>query len=205
MIKIIQTITRQSQTNVFLVYDDESKQAVLIDPGDKVDEIEKVIEEEDLNLDRILLTHGHYDHIMGVEYYREKYQTKVGAFEKEKVILEDPNKNLTKMIGQSSRIICDEYYQEGDVVSALEFQVLYTPGHTIGSCSYQIEDKLFTGDAIFYNSVGRWDLPSGDLSQTFDTIAKIVTGEELLLYPGHGQATDSIYERLTNPFSPDKQ
>lgn len=200
--EIIQEITSKFQTNVYLLFDDESKRAVMIDPGEKVPEIERIIEEKGLKVERILLTHGHMDHISEVEFYQDKYGAKVGAYEKEKDFLLDPALNLTRTIKPVS-LTCDEYYSEGDTIEPFGIKVIPTPGHTEGSCSYLVGDKLFAGDTLFYQSVGRWDLPMGNLAHLMSTLEMILAPEnEWLVYPGHGQATDTTYERLTNPFSP---
>ena len=113
--------------------------------------------------------------------------------------------NLTERTGRPLSLVCDEYYEEGDRVEPFGFEVIDTPGHTCGSCSYMLKDWLFTGDALFHNSVGRWDLPTGNLAQLMETLGKLLHPDmEKIVYPGHGQSTDTSYERITNPFSADR-
>lgn len=201
--EIIQEITGKYQTNVYLLYDEETKKAVMIDPGERVTEIERIIEEKALEVERILLTHGHLDHISEVDYYQEKYGAKLGAYVDEKDLLLDPALNLTRTLDKQVKLTCDEYYHDGDRIDPFDIQVVHTPGHTEGSCSYLVGENLFAGDTLFYQSAGRWDLPTGNLGHLMSSLEKLLAPEnEWIVYSGHGQATDTTFERLTNPFSP---
>jgi len=190
--------------NTYLVYDELTRDAVLIDPGERVRSLEQVIEVEGLHIRRILLTHGHLDHMRKAEFYSEKYRAPIGAHRAERVVLSDAAINLTDRDAEPVEIGADEYYEDGDILEPFGFCVLHTPGHTSGSCCYATERVIFTGDTLFKGAVGRWDLPLGDYSALMETVASLLASpsDNRTVYPGHGLATTLLTERRHNPFSP---
>jgi len=181
------------QTNCYIVYDDD-KNAVVIDPGYSPEIILKKIRENQLNLQAILLTHCHFDHVGGVKGLYEAIRCPVWINEKD---LKLPS------IMTNGNIFYTDSYEEGSKImyGALEFTVLETPGHTPGSVCLQIDDVLFTGDTLFRSSCGRTDFPGGskkDMKKSLERLAAI-TGNFYVL-PGHGQTTTLEIERSTNMF-----
>lgn len=190
--------------NTYLVYDETTKDAVLIDPGALVPDLERIIASEGLSVRRILLTHGHLDHMRKAKHYSLRYDAPIGAHIDEKVVLGNADINMTVLDGAPLEIAVDEYYRDGDAVEPFGWQVLHTPGHTIGSCCYAGKMMLFTGDTLFKDAVGRCDLPTGDHAAMTMTLARLLASptDDRTVYPGHGQATTLLAERQSNPFSP---
>lgn len=193
------------EDNNYLLIDETSKEAVLIDCTVQSDEIEKFLAESGATLKYILLTHGHFDHIGGVNAFREKYNCKVLVHLADKPLLDNANK-LVKDFGlpEMDNQIADEFIDENQTIKFgdNEIKILHTPGHTLGGLCFLVEDNLFTGDTIFYLSVGRTDLPGGSFSQLKSSIQeKIFTlDENIKIYPGHGRSTTVGYEKLNNKF-----
>lgn len=194
-------------TNVYVVYDEALKEAVIIDPADRGADIYFAVNNAGLTVTGILLTHGHFDHIGGVEELKKLAGCKVYACEKEHELLNDPVLNESSGMGRKAvRVTVDVELKDGDVVElgGLTFLALETPGHTIGSMSYYLEqDKLlYCGDTLFQSSVGRTDLPTGSMSAIIRSIKEklLILPEETKVYPGHGMETTIGDEKRYNPF-----
>ena len=193
-------------TNCYILYREGSKKAILFDPADRADEIVDVLKELAVEPEAILLTHGHFDHIMAAGRLKERYGLKVYAHEEEAEIAADPNQNLSSQFGAGYVLQVDETVKDGQLLELAGFslKVLHTPGHTKGSVCYYIEnDKiLFSGDTLFAGSVGRSDFPTGSggvlLRSIKDKLA--VLPEDTVVYPGHGEQSDIGYEKRHNPF-----
>lgn len=189
--------------NDYLLID--NGEAVLVDATLNIPEIDSVLKENNAELKAILLTHAHFDHIMGVKILQDKYDIKVYLHEDDKGILEDTNKFL-EAVGMRPIEIpkVDVYLKDGDKlkVGNTDIDVIHLPGHTPGGVGYKIDNWLFSGDTIFMSSVGRTDLPGGD----FDTLAKSIKeriftlDDDTIIYPGHGAQTSVGYEKKYNSF-----
>jgi len=196
-------------TNCYLVWDEESKEAMLIDPAEYEGFVQNQIEENGLDLKYVVLTHGHYDHIGGVGSFRGSNPgTLLAASEKDEAQFRD----VPDMRG----VRPDICLKEGDSVDlgALSFKVLETPGHTEGGLCFYIpecDDSLigrhfsgtvFSGDTLFQRSIGRTDLGGGD----FDVLLGSIRGklfalpDDTLVLPGHMDATVIGDEKKYNPF-----
>jgi glyoxylase-like metal-dependent hydrolase (beta-lactamase superfamily II) len=193
------------EDNNYLLIDEESKEAVLVDCTEKSEDIELAIKQADAKLKYILLTHGHFDHILGVNDFKKKYDCKVLLHEGDKILVESV-KEFARNFGLPDCEVqkVDDFVSDGDMLNfgKTEIKVIHTPGHTQGGVCYLIGDKLFSGDTIFYESVGRTDLPGGNFAQLKSSIEnKIFTLDaEITIYPGHGSRTTVAHEKANNRF-----
>ena len=191
-------------TNCYFVYDDDTKETVVIDPAK--DGLYDKLSSNGLKPVAILLTHGHFDHIMGTHELVEKSGAKVYALESEKELCGDADLNASAQIRRPYTVEPDVLLTDGQEIepAGMKIRVYATPGHTEGSCCFYIESRkwLFTGDTLFCGSIGRTDLPTGDdrkimrsvhmLTDTFDDDVKV--------YPGHGDTSTIGDEKKYNPF-----
>ncbi len=183
-------------TNCYLVWDNISKEAVVIDPADEAERIIDWIEKEGLELKAILLTHGHFDHVFAVDDLRKKYGVKAYIHELEKDVLESAEKNCAYMIDRSFCMTADVLVKDEEELEfgSLKLRVIHTPGHTHGGVCYYFydADTLFSGDTLFCRAVGRDDLPTGSREALYNSIKErlLVLPEEVIVFPGHrGQTT----------------
>lgn len=154
----------------------------------------------------ILLTHGHFDHIMAVEGLRKEYQIPMYASKDEVEVLANPQLNVSTMMGAYVSMKADELFADGDVLelAGMKLKVISTPGHTIGSVCFYIEEEkmLISGDTLFEASVGRTDFPTGSSRQLIHSIKTrlFILPEDVNVFPGHGEVTSIAYEKTHNPF-----
>lgn len=194
-------------TNCYLVFDDEKKEAVIIDPADNGALILNQCRELDVVPRAVLLTHGHFDHICAVPDLVRAFRIPVYAGEKETEILKDPSLNLSAAYGQGVSIRQVEPLSDGQELSLLgrTWKVLATPGHTGGSvCYYLPKDKvLFSGDTLFNESYGRTDFPTGSSRELADSVVNrlLTLPEEVNVYPGHESQTTIGHEKKYNPLA----
>lgn len=187
-------------SNVYILSD--RSECVVIDAGAMVDDILPHIQRSGCKLKYIVLTHGHGDHIASVNELREATGALVVAHKEEEELLLEPEYNCSYEI--CNRLITvkpDILVEEGDEISfggnTLSF--LYTPGHTRGSMCIQCEENIFTGDTLFCGSVGRTDLPTGDIESLEDSINKFrMVSDSCVVYPGHGELTTMGDEKINN-------
>lgn len=206
MYKIDSRILGMVGTNCYLLCNMDIKECVLIDPADSQDEISRMIDESGCSLKGILLTHGHFDHIMAADAVRDKYGVKVYASCDEKNTLEQPHINLGEAYGLKLSVKADVWHKDGEILKLAGFDIeaLHTPGHTEGGSCYYIREigVLFSGDTLFCGSVGRTDFPRGSMSEIVRSIKEkvMVLPDDTKVYPGHGEGTSVGYERENNPF-----
>lgn len=194
------------ENNNYLLIDEDSKEAVLFDCTQNGDEISAALKEFGAELKYILLTHGHFDHVLGVNDFKVKYPNcEVLVHEADKMLL-DTIESFAKnfMVGKVEVQKVDRYINENDLIKLgdNEIKVIHTPGHTLGGACYLIDDKLFSGDTLFYETVGRSDLPGGDFEQLKSSIEeKLFTlKNDIKVYPGHGPQTTIGHEKANNQF-----
>ncbi|WZL71529.1 MBL fold metallo-hydrolase [Clostridiaceae bacterium 35-E11] len=191
--------------NCFVIGCEETKKAAVIDPGGDAEDIIKYIDEHELELQYILLTHGHGDHIGGVVEIKAKKEVPVLIHEDDAFMLQNANKNLSKLMsGPDIELIADRLLRGGEIIElgALALHISHTPGHTPGGICIKVEDCLFTGDTLFANSIGRTDFEGGSFEKIIDSIKSklLIYDDETKVFPGHGPASTIGRERVSNPF-----
>ena len=194
-------------TNCYLVINEETKETVMVDPGAYPAKVKNAVKEQGLKLKAVLLTHAHFDHIMGLSDVMEDVKVPVYVEEADLPMMTDGESNL------SSTYVRGGYRFEEAVpvsdgqqleIAGFQFRVIHTPGHTKGSCCYYLKDEgvLFSGDTVFYGSVGRTDFPGGSTAEIVRSLHKLVDSlpEETEVFPGHDASTTIGYEKRYNPF-----
>jgi glyoxylase-like metal-dependent hydrolase (beta-lactamase superfamily II) len=193
--------------NTYLLWDEETLEAICIDPGAPVGEIIKVIKEENLKLNHILLTHGHCDHFLGVSELQAATRALVLIHSADAAMLSNPTLNLSSFFGKELAIKADTLLEDGDVLclGSKMLRIIHTPGHTPGGIFLVGPGLIFTGDTIFAGSIGRTDFPGGDqkvLARSLTTLLQF--SDETRLFPGHGMKTILGREKYFNPFLKNK-
>lgn len=210
--KINHYVVGPVQTNCYVVVNEEKKECFVIDPGASAKQLADQMRKEEWVPVAVLLTHGHFDHAGAAEEFAKEFDIKIYAHEAEKDTLEDPQKNVSWMMGVSEQYQADVFLRDQEILTlaGFEIQVLHTPGHTKGGCCYYIptEDVIFTGDTLFAQSVGRTDFPGGSMSEIVRSITdKLMTlnkagnlETDIMVYPGHNDPTTIETERINNPY-----
>lgn len=195
------------QTNCYFVYKTGSNKVVMFDPADNGRYICDKLEENGFSVAAIFFTHGHFDHIMGSKEMRDITGAKIYAPKADKVLLDDAYVNVSAQWAKKYTVEADEYFDDGASfeVEGVSFKVIATPGHTIGSCCFYFEEDkmLIAGDTLFYESVGRTDLPTGSMAKLVNSLQEklLVLPDDVKVYPGHGSSTDIGHEKENNPFA----
>ena len=194
-------------TNCYIVRNDDTDECFVTDPAACPLELVGHIRKEGLNVKAVLLTHGHFDHIMGLDDFLKEFPVPVYAFSEEKPLLESAELNSSLgMFGRPYTFSGAEYVGDGQIlhIAGFEIRVIHTPGHTAGGCCYYIpaENVLISGDTLFRASVGRTDLPTGSMGDLVRSVREklFVLPEETKVYPGHMEETTIGYEKKYNPF-----
>lgn len=206
-IQIDYIVVGMVQTNCYIIHRENSDQCVIADPGDRADTILKYLDEKGLTPEAILLTHGHFDHILAVAEIAAAKGCPVIVCDKEAALLADATQNCTIMgTGKAYALQADRMVKDGEQfsVAGMNIKVIHTPGHTSGSCCYYFEEGFaLCGDTIFLESVGRTDLPTGNDYQIIPSIEEKIYAlpDDTVLFPGHGQHTSVGYEKKNNPYT----
>lgn len=193
------------ENNNYLLIDEVSKEAALIDCSHYSQKVLDVLATEGVELKYILLTHAHFDHILGVQDMVKATGAKVLLHTDDLALLKKLN-SYTMMVGLPDAEIptVNEFIQDGAILrlGEQEIKVLHTPGHTEGGCSIFVQNMLFSGDTLFQESIGRTDLEGGDFSTLKNSIeTKIYTlPEDTKVYPGHGPSTSIEHEKKFNSY-----
>ena len=190
----------QLATNSYLIYSSSDKKGFIIDIPDDTDEIKDFIAKNKIKVEFVILTHGHFDHIGGVE--RLGYPFYIHA--KDAPFLKNPNINGSGIFSEPFTVEKEPMILEDDSVinfNSQKLEIIPTPGHTPGSISIKMNNDLFTGDALFADGVGRTDFPYGSHDTLINSLRKriLTLDPEIVVYPGHGPTT-TVGNELYNPF-----
>ena len=193
-----------AQTNAYICYNDNTRKGILIDPGSEADKIRGQASALGITITAILLTHGHLDHIGAVDELRQALKVATYTSKKEAALANDQNLNGTALFNMPPITVTVDHFLEHDQeidLGAGKIRVVSTPGHTHGHLSFYIPDAgiLFSGDCLFHESYGRYDLPTGDfptLKQSLMTLFALPP--ETAVYPGHGPSTTIEHEKIHN-------
>jgi glyoxylase-like metal-dependent hydrolase (beta-lactamase superfamily II) len=205
-IKIDHMVLGSVQTNCFFVYKEDKKEAIVFDPADHGKEILDKLQAKGITPVAICLTHGHFDHILGVAKLKQLAHIEIYANEDEKELLGNESLNCSSHVGRLCTVTPDHLLKDGETftIAGITLQMIATPGHTVGSCCYYCKDAgiLISGDTLFEGSVGRTDLPTGSMSALVRSIKEKLfqLPDDTVVYPGHGDSTTIGDEKKYNPY-----
>lgn len=207
MIQVEIIPTGPLSVNTYILKDEESKEAIIIDVGGSFTKIKQILDEQGYKIKCILNTHGHFDHVLG-DIEIQKLYPKIPIY-----MHKDDYSHIENMLIEMSAF---GYSMDGEKISINEFideksqinlgenkiEIFHVPGHSKGSLAYYVDNKLFSGDALFYRSIGRTDFYDGDYNTLINSIkTKILSlPNETVVYPGHGPKTTVQYEKKYNEF-----
>lgn len=203
-IKVDYKVLGMVSTNCYFVCNEDSKEVLIIDPADQDLTIERYVEEHGYVPKAILLTHGHFDHILAADKVAKHYGIKIYAYQDELDLMSEPDLNLSTSFMGPFVVEADVALQDGQKITlaGLDITVIHTPGHTKGSCCYYFagEGILISGDTLFFESVGRSDFPTGSTGVLLQSIKEklFVLPDDTKVYPGHGSDTTIGYEKMNN-------
>ena len=195
------------QANTYLAVDEKTNEGFIVDPGGYNKVLTKEVRDNDVNIKFIILTHGHSDHICGVNEHKAEFpDAKIVAYKDEEAMLENPNLNQSPGFGVPYSTKADILVSDGDElkVGDVTLKFIHTPGHTEGGmCIYVKEAKaLFSGDTLFRQSIGRTDFPGGSYKEIMDSIRKklFLLPDDTNVFPGQRGMTSIGFEKENNPF-----
>lgn len=188
------SIGKVMQTNCYVVFDEETKDTIIIDPGDEDKEIIEYIEKNELKVKYIYLTHCHFDHILGASWFRDKLNVPIACLDKEADNVKNEDITMGKaLLLKEITVSPDKLFFENDEIELgnLILKVIHTPGHTSGSSCLYGNGILISGDTLFKGNYGRCDLPTGNLYEIIKSIKNKLfeLPDDTIVYPGHGEAT----------------
>ena len=206
--KIEKIITGPLEVNTYILFDEESKEAVVIDPGGNFEVLSDFIDRKALTIKNILLTHGHFDHLGAATLLKKKYSCDVYLHDADYFLYKTASEHAFMCGVKIEAPPKDPLFINMNIASfkigSFDLEVLHTPGHSPGSVSYYNKELnvVFTGDLIFNNSVGRTDLPGSSFKDLENSIINkiYVIGDSCTILPGHGDKTMVGREKASNPF-----
>ena len=186
------------EANCYILVDEDTKDCVIIDAGGDADKIETAVESMSGKPKYVILTHGHFDHVGGVEEICSKYNIPFYISRADEEYMEKDSSVFGTLPKASV------YIKEGDTIKlgSYEIKVIETPGHTKGGLCFFVDNKVFTGDTLFQGSVGRTDFPGGDMNEIISSIKNklLPLGDDVEVYPGHGPSSSIRFEKMRNPY-----
>ncbi len=204
--RLKQFVSPDMGENCYFVIDENTNEAIVLDPGAQGEKLCSVIDSENLDIKAICLTHCHFDHAGAVREIKKHTGAPVFICRGEEEVANSTSYNLSAMFGRPFTVAYDRVLDEGDkfCFGSLEFRTILTPGHTTGGgCFYfEREGVLFSGDTLFCMSVGRTDFPGGSMEQLMESIKNklFVLPDDTKVYSGHGNATYIGFEKENNSF-----
>lgn len=200
--KVISEKFGSMDNNCSLIIDEKTNQSALVDCNEFSQKMIDMIGDTDLKY--ILLTHGHFDHIIGVKSVKEKYSAQVVISKEDEPMLNSSKLSLAVFCNApQNNVDADIIVKDGDeiILGEIKIKVMATPGHTSGSVCYIAENCIFSGDTLFYCSCGRTDFPSGSPEQMMSSIQKLKALDgDYKVYTGHNNLTTLDFERKNNPY-----
>lgn len=193
-----------AEVNSYLLI--KKSESILIDPGFNGKDILDYLEKNEIELTYVILTHGHFDHIKSIEVLAKKYNFELFISKEDKLLLFDDTLNYAKSFGSTFKLpnLKINEVEDNQTIDLLEksFLVIKTPGHTKGSICILYKDKLFSGDTLFFNSIGRTDLYSGNQTEIFKSLEKLsrTISNDVKVYPGHGESGKMKEIKEVNPY-----
>jgi glyoxylase-like metal-dependent hydrolase (beta-lactamase superfamily II) len=192
-------------TNCYIVFDGEKGEAAVIDPGAQADEIIRFLSSNSLKVKNIFLTHGHFDHILGVQQLKSYTGARVVIHEADAQCLENAHEALySSILHEPFRVSKADILLKGGektLVGSVEAEFIHTPGHTNGSMCIMMDNVIFSGDTLFAGDVGRTDLRGGDPESMKHSLRLLyMLPHDYIVYPGHGAPTSLGIERDTNEY-----
>lgn len=205
MLKLTTFSPSMVYANCYILKDEESGEALVVDPGCYNKRLEAMLENEGItSLRYILLTHGHFDHISGVGDLQNSFGGKVVIHLEDAPCLHNRDESLASKFHFSQNEAKADIVLDGDEelpFGKYKIRVLHTPGHTKGSVCYTVDDIMFSGDTLFKDTVGRTDFPGGSYSEMMDSMKKLAALEsDFTVYPGHDVSTTLEREKRYNPY-----
>jgi len=202
---LIRLVVGPLQVNCFILADEKTKEAVVIDPGDDAQDILKIIRDKGFNVKYIVITHGHFDHVGANKALKDATGAELLIHEGDAPVMASASQHSQAFgMNTQSSPRADRYVKHGDIITAGEvsLKVLHTPGHSPGGISLLDQGMVFTGDSLFAGSIGRTDLPGGDLMTLIRSIKTnlMTLPDDTKVFCGHGPATTIGDERKENPF-----
>ena len=196
-------VVGQLQENCFILFD-ENKDAFIVDPGASSEVIIEAIEKNSLNIKYILLTHGHFDHVGAVATLAKKFKAPIYLSKKDRKFLESPREVRGSSFGMEIEAAdVDVFEKDGDEIPFSDsiIKVIETPGHTLGSVCYLLNNYLFAGDTLFNGSIGRTDFPESDHALMIESLKKLKElDDDIYVLSGHGPESQISYEKMANPY-----
>ena len=191
------------ENNMYLVVDENTREAVVIDAPADIPELKKTVDELGAKVKYILITHGHFDHIMGLNSLKKTLNAPA-VICKEDISISDKINDFTRLFGVPDSVppTYEKFVKDGDVIEVgdLKIKVIQTAGHTEGGVCYLVDENLFSGDTLFRQSVGRTDLYGGSFEKICHSVKDILFNldENTKVFPGHGDITTIAYEKKYN-------
>ncbi len=192
------------ETNCYLLIDKLTRKAAVIDPADQYEMIVNALKKHNAELESILLTHGHYDHIGAVPDLIKAFSVPVYIHQADSLMLQEPEKNFSRFVGADFSFKGKLHFLKQDQqlqIGGSMLRVIHTPGHTPGSVCFLADTFLVSGDTLFFMGIGRTDLPGGSERDILQSISEKILSlqDDLPVFPGHGPSTTISREKKSNP------